>query len=677
MSMDLHKVHNVGILGHGGVGKTTLIEHILHDAGAINRLGTVEEGNTVCDYLEEEINHKHSIALKLTHVMHKGARIHMVDHPGYPDFISEVASSVAVLDSVIIVVDANTGPQVGTDNAWKYAQKYKVPRSFYINKLDMDTTDFFKTVDALRETYGKHCVPLMVPKGDPGHITGIAHIVEGNGEGVHADVDTLKEMMTDVVAEAKESLLDKYLETGKLSHDEFVEGLHEGLANGKIVPIIAGCAKKNIGCDELLALIAETFPTPLDRHVLVENAAGEMVELKVDAKEPFVAQVFRTTVDPYVGQLSFFRVLTGTLKSDSEFHNVNTGAKERTGKIFLMNGKNQEAVAEVGPGDLAAITKLKDTHFGNTITALGVELKAPDIEMPHAVIKLAIVPKTRSDEDKIGEALNRMAEEDPTFSHYRDNDTNEHLICGVGDQQLALILERMQNKFHVEAETQPPRIAYRETIKGKSEVQGKHKKQSGGHGQYGDVQLRLSPSPRGEGYKFIDGITGGVVPKQYIPHVDKGCHDALQKGVISGHPVVDVTVELFFGSYHNVDSSEMAFKIAASMAIQKGVREAKPCILEPIVEIAVVVPDECMGDVTGDLSSRRGRILGMEPKGGGRQCVRAHVPEAEILTYSTVLRSMTAGRGSYDLHFDHYEEVPDNIAKELIAAYEKDRAEGH
>jgi len=421
-------------------------------------------------------------------------------------------------------------------------------------------------------------------------------------------------------------------------------------------------------------IIANSFPSPLDRTFVAKNAEGEDVEVEVSPDVPFMGQVFRSMVDPFVGQLTLFRVITGTLRSDSDFFNVTTKTKERTGKLFFLCGKEQTQVDEVGPGDLAAMTKLKNTHFGDTIAAAGSNLQIPPIDLPESMVKLAISPKSRADEDKIGEALNRIAEEDPTFQHYRDADTNEHVIRGIGDLQLDILLERMKRKYNVKAETRTPKVAYRETIRSKAEAQGKYKKQTGGHGQYGDVHLRTTPNERDAGYEFVDSIVGGVVPKQYIPHVDKGCRDALAKGIITGYPVVDIIVELYFGSFHEVDSSEMAFKIAASLAIQKSVKDASPCLLEPIMEIAVTVPDEYMGDINGDLNSRRGRILGMEPMGPGRQCVRASVPEAEILRYSADLRSMTAGRGSYTLTFSRYEEVPQHIAQELIAAYEKAKA---
>jgi len=674
--VDPGKERNVGIVGHGGVGKTMLLEHILHDAGVTGRMGSIEEGNTVGDYLEEEIERKHSIAMKLCHVEWRGDRIHFIDHPGYMDFQGEIAASTPLIDGLIIMVDATTGVQVGTDIAWKYAQRHKVPRAFFVNKLDREHTNFDEIVAALRETYGKACVPLVIPVGSGSNIERVVNIFEGDTDDIADQIARVKEAIVDAVAETDDALMEKYLETGELSPEEFHKGLHDGITAGKIMPIIAGSAVKDFGVDELLDVVAESFPSPLDRHVVVTNGTEESLELKVSADEPFLGQVFRNVVDPFVGHLTLFRVLTGTLRSDSEFYNVTTGTKERTGKILLLNGKEQTVVDAVGPGDLAAMTKLKNTHFGDTIGAPGCAYHLPPISMPASMVKLAITPKTRADEDKIGEALHRLAEEDPTFHHFRNEDTGEHVIQGTGDLQLEILLDRMKRKYNVEVETSTPRVAYRETIRSEAEAQGKHKKQSGGHGQYGDVHIRLKPLPRGGGYEFIDSIVGGVVPRQYIPHVDKGAQEALERGVISGHPVVDVSVELFFGSYHNVDSSELAFKIAASMAIQKAVKNARPCLLEPIVELVATVPEEYMGDINGDLNSRRGRILGMETAGSGRQRVRALVPESEVLRYSTDLRSITHGRGSFEVSHHGYDEVPDNIAKGIIAAYEAARAEG-
>lgn len=676
-TMDANKVRNVGILGHNGAGKTMMIEHILHSLGKTTRLGKIEDGNTVGDYLEEEKARQMSICMKLIHFDWKGTRIHLADHPGYADFLGEVAASAPILDGAVIVIDASTGVQTGTDNAFKYTEVHTTPRVFFVNKLDREHTDFDEAVSAIQKNYGSQCVPLIIPLGKSGTLRGVVNILTGNDPEVADQIEEMKASMQDAVAESDDSLLENYLETGELTEEQFAKGLKQGIANGKIIPICAGSADKNIGLNELLDLVAMVFPSPLDRKVVAKDYSGGDVDIPVSADAPFLAQVFRSIVDPYVGQLTLFRVLSGTLRSDTEFYNVTTQTKERTGKLFFMNGKEQVPAAEVGPGDLAAMTKLKNTHFGDTIAVAGTKVELPKIELPTSMVKLAIFPKSRADEDKIGEALNRLAEEDPTFCHYRDVDTLEHVVRGMGDMQLEILLDRMKRKYNVECETKTPKVAFRETIRGKVEIQGKHKKQTGGHGQYGDVHLRLSPNERGGGYLFVDSIVGGVVPKQYIPAVDKGATETLLKGVIAGYPVVDIIVDLFFGSYHDVDSSELAFKQAAYQAIQKGVKDARPCLLEPVMEIAVTIPDDFMGDINGDLNSRRGRILGMDTAGPGRQTIRAMVPEAEVLRYSTDLRSMTGGRGTYALKFSHYDEVPEHISSAIIAAYEKERAEGN
>jgi len=676
MAIDASKVRNVGILGHGGSGKTMLIEHILHKAGRTSRIGKIEDGNTAGDYLDEEKERQQTICMKLMMVEWKGSRVHIVDHPGYVDFAGEIAASTPLLDGLVILVDATTGVQVGTDSAFKYAELHHTPRAFFVNKLDRENSSFDEAVEDIQKNYGLHCVPLVIPVGSASQLGGVVNIFSGENEAIADQIDTLRGKMKDAVAESDDALLEKYLEAGDLTPEEFNQGLQKGITSGKIVPILAGSVEKEIGIDELMDVIAHSFPSPLERHFVAKAPEGNDVEVKISPDGPFLGQVFRSIVDPYVGQLTLFRVISGTLRSDTDFYNVTTQTKERTGKIFFLCGKDQTQVPEAVPGDLAAMTKLKNTHFGDTIAVAGTRIEMPKIVLPQSMVKLAIVPKSRADEDKMGEALNRIAEEDPTFRHYRDKETGEHVVKGMGDLQLDILLERMKRKYSVECETRTPKVAYKETVRAKSEVQGKHKKQTGGHGQYGDVHLRISPNERGAGYEFVDSIVGGVVPKQYIPHVDRGSQDALGKGVIAGYPVVDIVVDLFFGSYHDVDSSELAFKIAASLAIQKGVKEARPCLLEPIMEIAVTVPDEYMGDVTGDLNSRRGRILGMEPGGPGRQCIRALVPEAEILRYSTDLRSMTGGRGTYMLKFSRYDEVPEHVAQGLIAAYEKARAAG-
>ncbi len=676
MATDYAKVRNVGIVGHGGTGKTTLLEHLLHATGKTARVGTVEQGTTVGDYLPEEISHRHTTTLKLMHVDWHGARIHLVDHPGFLDFVGELASSAPVIDGMVIVIDATSGPRAGSDIAMKYAEKYHIPRVIFLNKLDADNLNYDAAVARIQDAYGKACVPLDVPNATGAGLKELASVLNGSSNGMQEKIDAIRTAMMDAVAESDDELLEKYLETGELSHEEFERGLRAGIGKGTIVPIVAGSAAKELGINELLDVIVAEFPSPLERHVYARNGAPDAVEIKVSPTAPFMGQVFRSVVDPHAGHLTMFRVLTGTLKSDSDFYNVTTGTKERTGKIFLLNGKSQEIVNEVGPGDLAAMTKLKHTHFGDTIAAPGVELKLPKIELPESLVKRAIVAKSRADDDKLGEALNRLAEEDPTFHHYRDPATREHVVLGMGEMHLEILVERMRNKYNVNAETRLPKVAYKETVKGSAEVRGKHKKQSGGHGQYGDVHIRIRPNARGGGYQFVDSVVGGSVPRQFIPAVDKGSMESLDRGVIAGYPVVDIVVDLFDGSYHDVDSSEMSFKMAAHMAIHEGVLKARPCLLEPIMEIAVTVPMEFMGAITGDISSRRGRILGMDSDGGHRETIRAEVPEAEILRYATDLRSMTQGLGAYTLKFSHYEEVPDHIAQPLTAAYQQARAVG-
>ncbi|MFP6581174.1 MAG: elongation factor G [Candidatus Hydrogenedentota bacterium] len=660
------RVRNVALYGHSGAGKTTLMEHLLCRAGITKRLGRIEEGNTVGDYLPEEIEHQHTLSLKLSHFDWHDKRIHLIDHPGYADFLGEVAATAPIIDGAIIVVDATTGPRVGTDHAMRYCARYRIPHAIFVNKLDHDNADFGSVVHALQDAYGKECVPLVLPIGHGKDLDRVEHLIDGDFGDIAESVDDVKNSMMDVVAESDDELVEKYLEDGTLSHDDFEHGLQAGISSGHIVPIIAGSVNRDMGVEELMTLVSDEFPSPLERHVVCRNGSTDEVDVEVSPDGPFLAQVFRSVVDPFVGHLTFFRVMSGTLKTDTEFFNVSSNNKERSGKLFMLQGKVQTQVSEVIPGDIAAMTKLKHTHFGDTIAAIGTQLTLPAIELPDPMVKLAIEAKSRKDDDKIGEALHSLAEEDPTFKHYRDPDTHEHVIRGMGDLHLDIILSRLKSKYNVDAETRLPKVAYRETIKGTSDMQGKHKKQSGGHGQYGDVKIKFSPNARGEGYEFVDSVVGGVVPRQYIPHVNKGIQESLARGVIAGYPVVDVKAELHFGSYHDVDSSEMAFKVAASHAVQDGIKAAKPFLLEPILEIEVTVPIESMGDINGDLSSRRGKILGMEGVYGGKEMIRAAVPESEMLCYGTELKAISGGRGTYIAKFSHYEEVPEEAAKGLL-----------
>jgi len=467
-SFDAGKVRNVGILGHGGAGKTMLIEHILHKAGKTSRIGKIADGNTVGDYLDEEKERQQTICMKLMNVPWKESRVHLVDHPGYVDFVGEVAASTPLLDGVVIVVDATTGVQVGTDAAFRYAEGHHTPRAFFVNKLDRDNTDFEEVVAGLQQQYGIQCVPLVIPVGKTTDLNAVVNILTGTNADAADEIETFKAAMVDVVAESDDELLESYLETGDLTPEQFSMGLQKGITSGKIVPILAGSVEKGLGIDELMDTIAESFPSPLERQFTALTPEGEEVAVEVSPDAPFLAQVCRSIVDHFVGQLTLFRVISGTLRSDSEFYNVTTQTKERTGKIFFLCGNEQEPVAEVGPGDLAAITKLKNTHFGDTIGVAGTRMEMPKIVLPESMVKLAILPKSRADEDKIGESLNRLAEEDPTFTHYRDTETREHVIKGMGDLQLDILLDRMKRKYGVECETQTPKVAFKETIRAQS-----------------------------------------------------------------------------------------------------------------------------------------------------------------------------------------------------------------
>jgi len=676
------KLRTVGFVGHGGSGKTTLAEQLLNACGMTKRLGRVEEGNTVGDYMPDEVTRGHTICLSLMHLERDGCRIHIVDNPGYADFIGEVAASVRVVDSVIVVVDGVAGAEVGTDNCWRYADDNSLPRLVLINKLDKENADFYRLLDELSSGYGVQCVPLTLPVGKADSFSGVVDLVRAEEKDVEADLkgqyDKYKEKLVEAAAEGDDVLLEKYLEEGALSPEEVVSGLRKAVLGGNIVPVVCGAAEKGIGLEELLNAIGDLLPSPTERPEMAgSDSDGGAVTIGFSEDGPLVGLVFKVLNDPYVGNLTFFRVFSGSLASDTQFYNGTKRASERIGQLFFLQGKEQVPAATVYPGDLAAVAKLKKTSVGDTICTQGAPINLPPIQFPASMVRLAIVPKTRADEDKIASALRRIAEEDPTFSQARDEQTKEMVISGMGDLHLDIIMDRLKQRFGVEADTKTPRIAYKETIKSGTQIQGKYKRQSGGRGQYGDVWLKVAPLPRGQGFEFVDKIVGGVVPKNYIPAVEKGVSEAMERGVIAGYPVVDVSVTLYDGTYHTVDSSDMAFKIAGSMALQKAVQQVQHCLLEPIVEAEITVPEEYMGDVTGDLNSRRGRILGMDHGPGGKQIIRVTVPEAEMLRYSTELRSMTGGRGSYTMKFLQYDEVPDRIAQKIIAeaAEQKEKKE--
>ncbi|MBI1847258.1 MAG: elongation factor G [Candidatus Rokubacteria bacterium] len=695
MTVEIGKIRNVGVVGHGGVGKTSLVEAMLFAAGAVTRLGKVDDGTTTTDFDPDEIKRKISINTSVAYCDWKGHHVNLVDTPGYGDFIADARAGLRVVEAAVVVVDAVAGVQVQTEKVWKFASEYELPRAVVVNRLDRERADFFRTLDSLTRRLKGRLVPVHLPVGEEHGFSGYVNLVtmkattfaDGKpkeGE-IPADlterVKEYREKLVEAAAETDDDLLAKYLEEGSLGEPEMLTALHAGIVGGKIVPVLAACATKGVGAAALLDLIVDSFPSPAERG----EAAGTDLKAKqagtraADARAPVAALVFKTLSDPHVGKLSLFRVYSGTLRPDSNVINVSRGgAKERMGHVSWLQGKTQKTVDALGPGEIGVVPKLKDTQTGDTLSDEAQPFELPRITFPEPAINFAIQPKTRGDEDKISNALARLAEEDPTVHYHFDPETKQLLVSGVGNMHVEMVVERMKRKYNVDVLLLPPRIPYKETVKGRAEGQGKYKKQTGGRGQYGDTWLRVEPMQRGGGFEFVDDIFGGSVPRNFIPSVEKGVRDCMKRGILAGYPIVDLKVTLYDGSYHDVDSSDMAFQIAASMGLQKVFMEAHPILLEPIMNVEVTCPSENAGDVIGDLNSRRGRIAGMEPA-GETAVVRAQAPMAEMLTYEPALRSMTGGRGGYSVEFSHYEEVPAFMADKVVkeAKGEKEKAEKH
>jgi elongation factor G len=694
MAIEIGKLRNVGVVGHGGVGKTSLVEALLFTAGGLTRLGKVDDGTTTTDFDPDEIKRKISINTAVAYGDWKGHHINFVDTPGYGDFIADARAALRVVEAAVVVVDAVAGVQVQTEKVWKFASEYELPRAIVVNRLDRERADFFRTLESLTRRLKGRIVPLQIPVGEESGFRGYVDLgkmkafVYADGKSAETEVppDLLdrakewREKLVEAAAETDDDLLAEYLEHGSLDDASMLKALKSGIGQGKIVPVLCACATRTVGCHPLLDMIVQEFPSPADRgEITGTDVKGKQAGARpIDAKAPPVALVFKTLSDPHIGKLSLFRVMTGTVRADSTLLNSARGARERMGHVAWLQGKTQKAVADLGPGEIGVAQKLKETQTGDTLTDEAQPFELPRIPFPEAAISFAIQPKSRGDEDKISNALARIAEEDPTIHHHFDPETKQLLISGVGNLHVEMTVERMKRKYNVDVTLLPPRIPYKETVKGRAEGQGKYKKQTGGRGQYGDTWLRVEPLARGGGFEFVDDIFGGAVPRNFIPSVEKGVRDCMKKGILAGYPVVDLKVTLYDGSYHDVDSSDMAFQIAASMGLQKVFIEAHPILLEPVMNVEVTTPADHAGDVIGDLNSRRGRIVGMEPA-GETAVVRAQVPMAEMLTYEPSLRSMTGGRGGYAMEFSHYEEVPAFIADKVIkeAKTDKERAEKH
>lgn len=687
------QIRNVALISHGGAGKTSLAEAMLYTSGAITRLGKVEAGTTTTDFDPEEVKRQITINTSLAPVEWAGTKINLLDTPGYFDFIGDVAGAMRVADAAVVVVSAISGVKVGTEKVWTYANENNMPRLIFINKMDRENANFDRTLANLQEFFGQTVVPIQVPIGAEASLKGVVDLVkmkaitfEGEGkkrtegpipEDLNTVVENYREKLMEAVAESDDDLIMKYLEGEPLTDAEMTAGLRAGILAGKVIPVLCGSATQNIGTQLLLDLISSTFPSPADVGEVKGIKAGSKEEemIKIDSSGPLTALVFKTFADPFVGKISYFKVYSGTLKGDSHINNANKDKVERFGQVFTMLGKNQVNMDQVPAGDIAAVAKLQVTATGDTLCDKNCSVILRPVEFPAPVTTFAVEPKKQGEEDKVATGLARFLEEDPTFRMERNAEVKQTLISGMGELHLEIITSRLANKFGVEVELTLPKIPYKETIRGTAKVEGKHKKQSGGRGQFGHVWIEFGPlQDNDEHFVFEDKIFGGSVPRQYIPAVEKGLREALESGVLAGYPVVDIKATLYDGSYHNVDSSEMAFKIAAHQAFKKGVEQAKPVLLEPVMIVEVIVPDQFMGDIMGDMNSRRGRILGMEPT-DGIQKIRANVPMSEMLKYAIDLRSMTQGRGTFSMKFDRYEEVPAHTAEQVIAAAKAEKEE--
>lgn len=674
--METKDIRTLGFFGHAGHGKTSICDAILFAAGAASRLGRVDNGTSALDYNVDEVERKISISAKPISFEYKGKRLHMVDTPGYQDFAGEVIGTLRAIDSAIIVLDATTGPLVGTERAWDSLNEKGISaRMVFVNKLDKENADFVNAVDSLQQTFGKALTPVQFPIGTAASFKGAVSLLDA-GElskltgGEKEEAESLYQELAEKAAECDDSVLEKYLGGTELSADEVKSCVRRGVISGKIVPVLCGCASNDSTIKALLDCIIEYMPSPMDMPEVkgIEPKSKQPLSRKNSDVEPFSAFVFKTIADPYVGQLSIFRVFSGMLKSDTSFYNSTKDLKERIGPVYFLKGKEQAAVTEIKAGDVAAVAKLKDTQTGDTMCDEKNLVLFDKITFPEPAMSASVKPHSKSDEEKIMTALHKLAAEDPTFTAARDAETKELLISGSGDMHLDVMVNRLRKRFGVQVDIGTPKVPHRETVHAKARVQGKYKRQSGGRGQYGDVWLEIEPLQRGGGFEFVDKIVGGAIPRNYIPSVEKGVREAMQHGILSGCPVVDVRVTLCDGSFHPVDSSDMAFQIAGSMAFKKAQEDAKPVLLEPVMEVEVSVPSEYMGAVTGDLNSKRGRIIGMDTN-GKLEVVKANVPLAELFKYASELRSMTGGRGYFTMKYSRYEEVPAKIAAQVVAQH--------
>ena len=683
----INEIRNIALVGHGDSGKTSLTEAILYDSKMITRLGNIGQGNTTTDYDPREIKKGITINSAFAFLNWKNCTINIIDTPGYLDFITDTKSSLRVVDNAVLVICGVSGVEVQTEKVWDFAEEYKIPKTIFINKMDRERADFYRTKDMINKIFGSSAVSVQLPIGKEDNLRGVVDLIKmkaqiyekSNGErpvfkeqeipqDMKEEVKSYRNQLVEAVAEFDDEILMKYLDGETLSEDEITSCLKIGIRERKIVPILCGSATMNLGIESLMDFVCEYLPSPAEMPPVSakngDNTTEELIENITDA--PFSAIIFKTIADPYVGNLTYFRIYSGKLSGDSSILNSSKNVENKVGKIYKMQGKNQNIISEICAGNIGAVAKLKNTTTGDTLCDKNKPVIFEKIEYPEPIMLLAISPKTKGDEDKLSTALSRITDEDPTVKVYRDDDTGETILAGMGESHLDVVIDTMHSKFGVEVDRTTPKVGYKETIRKNVKIEGKYKKQSGGRGQYGHCWLELKPLGRAKGFEFEDKIVGGVIPRQYRPAVEKGVIGAMKTGVLAGYPTVDMKAIVYDGSYHPVDSSEMAFKVAGSMAFKKGAVKADPVLLEPIMDIEVLVPKEYMGDIIGDLNSKRGKIMGMEETIKGKQMIKAKIPQAEIFKYAIDLRSMTQGRGNFFLKFSHYEEVPANIAQEIV-----------
>jgi len=685
---DAASLRNVALVGHSGSGKTQLVSALLFDAGAVTRLGKVDEGTTVTDYDEEEIARKHTLSASVAYAEWNKTKINFIDTPGMANFLSDARAALRVADAALVVVDAVSGVEVSTEKVWADAADLALPRIVVLNRVDRERASLDRSLESLRGVFGRTVIPIQLPIGEEKAFAGVIDLVamkaamfanDGSGKPVEGAIPgnmtevakAAREALIEMVAEADDALMEKFFDAGTLTQDELVAGLKRAVAAGRVFPLVLTSATANIGMQTLLDAIVTYVPSPAERPLHARTPEGEEVDIAMQDGGAAAAFIWKTVADPFAGRITLFRVIAGTLKADTSVHNTTRDVPERLGHLLVLQGKTQTTVPEVKAGDIGAVAKLKETQTGDVMGDKSAG-KVPPIKFPEPVISYAIEPKSRGDEEKISTALHRLQEEDPTINYTRDMQTKELLLAGQGQSHIEVTVAKLKRRFGVEVTLKLPRIPYRETITASVEAHGRHKKQTGGHGQFGDCKVKFEPLPRGSDFEFANDIFGGSIPRQYVPAIEKGIQDSRMRGFLAGYPMVDFRATVFDGSFHAVDSNELSFKMAASLAFKDGMSRARPTLLEPVMNVEVYAPSDYAGDLMGDLNSRRGRIGGMDTR-GAMTIIRAKVPMSEMLTYEQHLTSATGGRGSYHMEFDHYEEVPQHLHAKIIAASKAER----